>query len=543
MNFLQIDHRAFWGAFAIHMWQSALVVAVLLLLDRLLRGAPARLRGYLWWIGLLKLMLPVSLLASWAAELLTSLSAPTASVTVTTAVRGLRAVFEPQLWTVPAPRFAGDDVVYQLLTVAWLFGALAVAVALWRRRSTLVRQLSNQATAPLSVRLGRVASHYGVDPARIEVVDEPIIPSLVGLWRPRILLPRSLCEALTASQLGAVVAHEDAHRRLGHPLQRIVALPVLVTFYFFPVAWLVLARLHRAAELACDEAVLRAGVDARTYSQALARTLRLGFVQGAGDLALLVPSKSVFAARLRHIHEIGRPVVMTRHRLALTLAVITFTVSVVAGAFGTPQGAGSGEPSLPQARRLAAQAGLEADFPHLLELRGGGRQANVEFENRLLRDVLEQLAGLGGFELDTSQLGGSRRVTLVARNSTVVATLASLARSADLWFTVEDRRRLVVHEVVSIADRQRPTRTHYVAPRYPEQARDDRIQGEVVLESVIGLDGRMERIVVTGSAHPLLDVTARESVEQWRYAPVIVGGQPVKTRLMVTVQFFLQSLQ
>ena len=43
MNFLQIDHRAFWGAFAIHMWQSALVVAVLLLLDRLLRGAPARL--------------------------------------------------------------------------------------------------------------------------------------------------------------------------------------------------------------------------------------------------------------------------------------------------------------------------------------------------------------------------------------------------------------------------------------------------------------------------------------------------------------------
>ena len=157
--------------------------------------------------------------------------------------------------------------------------------------------------------------------------------------------------------------------------------------------------------------------------------------------------------------------------------------------------------------------------------------------------MLEQLAGLGGFELDTSQLGGSRRVTLVARNSTVVATLASLARSADLWFTVEDRRRLVVHEVVSIADRQRPTRTHYVAPRYPEQARDDRIQGEVVLESVIGLDGRMERIVVTGSAHPLLDVAARESVEQWRYAPVIVGGQPVKTRLMVTVQFFLQSLQ
>ena len=81
----------------------------------------------------------------------------------------------------------------------------------------------------------------GVDPARIAVVDRPIIPSLIGLWRPRIILPRVLCAALTAGQLGAVIVHEDAHRRLGHPLQRIAALLVLVALYFFPVAWLVLA--------------------------------------------------------------------------------------------------------------------------------------------------------------------------------------------------------------------------------------------------------------------------------------------------------------
>ena len=543
MSLLEVDYGAFWGAFAVHLWQSALVVAVLLVLECVLRGAPARLRCYLWWIGLLKLMLPVSLLAPWAAEWLTYFRAPTASVTVTTAVRGLNAVLEPPPWTHPSASFTGESAFFGILTAAWLLGAFAVTATLWRRRSGVLRLLSGSTTSSIPVRIAQLASRHGVDPARIAVVDRPIMPSLIGLWRPRIILPRVLCEALTAGQLGAVVAHEDAHRRLGHPLQRIAALPVLVALYFFPVAWLVLVRLHRATELACDEAVLRSGVDARTYAQALARTLRLGFVHGSGELALLIPTTSVLSARLRHIRKGGRLVVMKKHRLALTLAAMAFTVSIVAGAFGTPQEAASGDANLPQIHRLAAQADLTADFPHLLELRGGGRRANVTFESRGLRDVLEQLAGLGGFELDTSQLGDSRLVTLVARNSTVAAALASLARSEDLWFTVEnDRRRLVVREVVSIGDREAPVplRTHYVPPDYPEQARDARIQGTVALEGVLGLDGRIERIAVIESVDPLLDAAARESFEQWRYEPFVVDGLPVKTQLMMTVHYDLQ---
>ncbi len=540
MRLLELDHEAFWSAFAIHLWQCAIVVALLFLLGRLLRGAPARFHGYLWWVGLMKLVLPVALLAPLTGLLLAPLSPVVASVRVTTAVGGLRAVFEPALWTAaPAIDSPNYDAAYRAFTLAWLLGALAVAFALWRRRSTLLRQVTDPAPAPLPRPLQRAARRHGVDPAIIELVDRPIMPCLVGVRRPRILLPRGLCEALSEEQLGAIVAHEDAHRRLGHPLQRMVALLALVPLFFFPVAWLVLVRLHRAAELACDEAVLHAGVDARTYARTLARTLRFGFLHGTGQLAL-VARTSVFKTRLRHLSRVGRTTIMTRHRVALALAGCLFTVAILAGAAGARPQPASGEPLLGQGRRLATQVDLALDFPHLLELRGGGRRANLELEDESLSRVLAQLAVIGGFEIDRSRLSADRQTTLVARNSTVASALATLARSEQLWFEIEDRQRLVVHEVMSIGERGPvPTRIHYVEPQYPPQASADGIQGKVLLEGVIGLDGGIERVAITGSAHPLLDEAARESVRQWQWEPVLVDGEPAKARVEVTVAFEL----
>ncbi len=541
MSLLELDYQAFWGAFAIHLWQSTLVVGLLVLLGRLLRGAPARFHGYLWWVGLLKLILPAALLTPLAGALLAPLRPAVASVTVTTAVRGLRAVFEPELLSKASVSGAPvDGVAYQLLTLAWLLGALVVALTFWRRRSALLRQVAHRASAPAPSAVARAARRHGIDPALIELVDQPIMPCLVGVRRTRILLPRALCRALSEDQLSAILAHEDAHRRLGHPPQRMVALLALVPLYFFPVAWLVLVRLHRAAELACDEAVVHAGVDARTYARTLARTLRFGFLHGSGELAL-VASKSVFKTRLRHLQSVGRTTVMRKHRVAVALAGCLFTVSSVAGVSGAPQESASGDASRAQARLLATQVDLATDFPHLLALRGGNRRADIDLANVRLSRVLGGLAGVGGFELDRSHLPDDRVTTLAVRNSTVASALATLARSEQLWFELDGRQRLVVREVKSVGgDLPAPERILYVAPSYPKQARDDRIQGTVILEGVLGLEGRLERSAVLRGVHPLLDDAARDAMREWRYTQVIIDGKPVKVRLVVTVQFQLQ---
>jgi protein TonB len=77
-----------------------------------------------------------------------------------------------------------------------------------------------------------------------------------------------------------------------------------------------------------------------------------------------------------------------------------------------------------------------------------------------------------------------------------------------------------------------------VQPIYPPLARSARIQGSVVLRAVISRTGTIENLQVL-SGHPLLVMAAREAVEQWRYRPYILNGEPVEVETQVTVNFLL----
>lgn len=85
-----------------------------------------------------------------------------------------------------------------------------------------------------------------------------------------------------------------------------------------------------------------------------------------------------------------------------------------------------------------------------------------------------------------------------------------------------------------------PERTYSVDPVYPEAARQARIEGTVILEALIGEEGRVIDTRILRSI-PLLDQAARETVEQWHFTPTVVDGRPVKVVQTVTVQFALQE--
>ena len=66
MNGLITQTEALWLGLAAHLWQTTIVLALLALVARLLRNAPARMLSTLWWIGVLKLFLPLHLWADSA---------------------------------------------------------------------------------------------------------------------------------------------------------------------------------------------------------------------------------------------------------------------------------------------------------------------------------------------------------------------------------------------------------------------------------------------------------------------------------------------
>lgn len=82
-------------------------------------------------------------------------------------------------------------------------------------------------------------------------------------------------------------------------------------------------------------------------------------------------------------------------------------------------------------------------------------------------------------------------------------------------------------------------RVYDVAPRYPVEAKQARIQGLVVLAAVIGKDGNVQSLRVVNSPSPALSQAAMDAVQQWRYRPYILNGNPVEVDTQITVNFTL----
>jgi protein TonB len=77
-----------------------------------------------------------------------------------------------------------------------------------------------------------------------------------------------------------------------------------------------------------------------------------------------------------------------------------------------------------------------------------------------------------------------------------------------------------------------------VAPEYPETARQEHIQGTVVLQATIGKEGDVENLqVINGPS--MLVAASIEAVKQWKYKPYLLSGEPVEVETQVDVVFTL----
>ena len=85
---------------------------------------------------------------------------------------------------------------------------------------------------------------------------------------------------------------------------------------------------------------------------------------------------------------------------------------------------------------------------------------------------------------------------------------------------------------------KQPTKTKDVRPVYPPIAQSARVQGVVIIEAVIGPNGRVTDARVLRSI-PLLDAAALDAVRQWEFTPTLLNGVPVPVIMTVTVNFAL----
>jgi|GEM_PF-888073 len=152
------------------------------------------------------------------------------------------------------------------------FGGVALSLAWlaagWLCLGRLAKGCRRIDDEPLAAILKDVAQTLGISPPILLLSSHRSIPMTWGIMRPKVLLPE---EALTwtESKLRMVLTHE-----LGHILRRDSLVQLLGNlarglYWFHPLAWLAVRRLHLEQEQACDDLVLDSGVCPPDYAEQL----------------------------------------------------------------------------------------------------------------------------------------------------------------------------------------------------------------------------------------------------------------------------------
>jgi TonB family protein len=170
--------------------------------------------------------------------------------------------------TVPAGMSAGSvhsgatALANWALILMWLWALGASVMALRAAGGWFLFWRARRRSLPLSF----------AENAQVRIADVGT-PLTCGVLWPLILLPQSARD-WNSDRLRAVLLHESAHVRRRDCLAKYVALVSRAILWWNPLAWMLASRLNQEQELACDEAVLAAGVAPRDYAKMLLDTAR-----------------------------------------------------------------------------------------------------------------------------------------------------------------------------------------------------------------------------------------------------------------------------
>jgi beta-lactamase regulating signal transducer with metallopeptidase domain len=116
--------------------------------------------------------------------------------------------------------------------------------------------------------------------------DEVARPSVLGFFRPRILVPPALIDALSSQELQQVVLHEMEHLRRADDWTNLLQKIGLVLFPLNPVLLWVERRLCAERELACDDRVVRSTAGRKAYALCLTHLAEFAILRRSFSLVL-----------------------------------------------------------------------------------------------------------------------------------------------------------------------------------------------------------------------------------------------------------------
>jgi beta-lactamase regulating signal transducer with metallopeptidase domain len=325
--------------------KGSVVLAVAVMVTYLLRTRSAAIRHVVWALAfgvLLTLPMLSAVLPSWRMGTLRMSPRPDMTVAVIenmpTAASGTTHAAIAELGTDVAgfTQPGGNlSVVASVVISLWLAGIVLIlgrlALDAFRVRG-ITRRSARLPSPVFTATTARLTSQLGIRRfVDVLVSDEVAMPSSVGVWRPKVIVPREAVE-WSAERTRTVLVHELAHVVRWDYVVHFGVEVVRAVYWLNPLVWVAARRLDMERERACDDQILRHGIGSADYATTL---LEMARAQAAPSAALAMARKSGLEERVRSVmrRDVDRSSPTRGWLSLLTLSALVVALPVAAVEF------------------------------------------------------------------------------------------------------------------------------------------------------------------------------------------------------------------
>ena len=369
--------------------------------------------------------------------------------------------------------------------------------------------------------------------------EDPGLPALVGLWRPRIVLPPDFEHRYDAAQRALLLRHESVHWRRGDPHCNALATLLLCLQWFNPLAHLAWAVFRRDQEMACDARVLS---DRPRQRRAYAEAMLIGGVDAPlPPLGCPWPSRHPLKER---IQMLMLPAVPLRRRVVATLCIGLLAVGGACAAWAAQPAAGTDAGATQSRYRTEVELTIDGEQRQFALVEQAGSWMGFGGEGKLGRwDAQMRWTPLPDdrMRLDMKLSMDGHAVAepvMEVRREKPVATVDVSDRDGRSRF-------IAVLRAIPVTDADGQagmTMRTLPPPRYPKAAYEQGISGEVLLRVSVRADGSVSDVVVEQSRPAgVFDEVSVAAARQWHFNPEMKDGRPVAGQVRVPVNFALDG--
>ncbi|MFN0103125.1 MAG: TonB family protein [Bryobacteraceae bacterium] len=352
---------------------------------------------------------------------------------------------------------------------------------------------------------------------------------------PVILLPSS-ADSWPVERLEMVLTHELAHVRRRDLLWRLAGTLACCLYWFHPLAWWAAAQQRKESEMACDDQVLT-GNSSDLYAENLVAVAREAAGQRMPAAVMAMAKPRELEGRLMAVLDGSRrrrPVSAFRVLGAAVFGLLLVTPLVAWQDSGVQmKGAVRDVVGVIPGAKVILKGVSEYSFDTGAD---GAYSVTGVPEGVYSIEVLKpgySLLAVGGRRIETGKTARADFYLDLGKVRETVTVDGGKGGPSAAPASSEPQRIRVSGNV------QAAKIVKMVRPSYPGEAKQAGVQGTVRMGAVIGKEGDVMGLTLLMSPSAELARSAMEAVNQWKYTPTLLNGQPVEIETAVDVNYTL----